>query len=444
MANNIKSQNLSIMMTDIQGYSTTAAHSSREEIVALIRRHNQLMIPVIEFYGGKIVKSIGDAFLCTFVSATDAVICSILIQLLLREYNARQKTESQKLNLRVVVHSGDVSIEGNDIFGDAVNVTSRMESLPCFPGGSIGISEITYLLMDKNEIAVENLGPQHLKGIPTPVTVYSVPLDRQKLTTLPTHLLELVEKVIEGKVNTTPGSGMTAEWKKSIVSFLQEKNWGENLGSIKQNLGENFGKVQKQFGQNFGQVQKQFVQTFGQKTVLEQAKGKALSEASLPTRMKCFLIDLVILGILFIVVKFSWWPVQSIVFGFDSITQSAYYKLESDARGRYEELTRSDGMYHRVPGLVEWLIDLNVRIPLLPFIFYFGIFWKYKGASPGQIAGHSAVVMADGQPLTLALALRRSAIFVFTLIPAGIGGLVVLVGDRQTLWDKFCSTKVVE
>ncbi|HNW36894.1 MAG TPA: adenylate/guanylate cyclase domain-containing protein, partial [Candidatus Ozemobacteraceae bacterium] len=410
---------------DIQGYSTTAAHSSREEIVALIRRHNQLMVPVIEFYGGKIVKSIGDAFLCTFVSATDAVICSILIQLLLREYNARQSDEAQKLNLRVVVHSGDVSIEGNDIFGDAVNVTARMEALPCFPGGSIGISEITYLLMDKNEIAVENLGPQHLKGMPTPVTVYSVPLDRQKLTTLPTHLLELVEKVIEGKAGTVPGAGSTAEWKNSIVSFLQEKNWGENLGSLKQNLGENFGKVQKQLGQNFGQVQKQFVQTFGQKTVLEQGKGKALADASIQTRMKCFLIDLVILGVLYAVTKFAWWPVQSIVFGSESISQSAYYKLDSDKLARYQDLTAADGMYHRIPGMIEWLIDVNIRLPLLPFILYFGIFWKLKGASPGQIAGHSAIVMADGQPLTLAVSLKRAAIFVFTLIPAGIGGLAL-------------------
>ncbi|HOT76665.1 MAG TPA: adenylate/guanylate cyclase domain-containing protein, partial [Candidatus Wallbacteria bacterium] len=62
----LKSQNLSIMMTDIQGYTNASSSSSREEIVGLIRRHNQLMIPVITFYGGTIVKSIGDAFLCTF------------------------------------------------------------------------------------------------------------------------------------------------------------------------------------------------------------------------------------------------------------------------------------------------------------------------------------------------------------------------------------------
>ena len=133
MPPSIKSQNLSIMMTDIQGYSAAVAEASREEVVTLIRRHNKLMRPVIEFYRGTVVKSIGDAFLCTFPSATDAVICAIIIQLVLREYNNKQKDQGRRMNLRVVINTGDVSIENNDIYGEAVNVTDRMEGLPCFP-----------------------------------------------------------------------------------------------------------------------------------------------------------------------------------------------------------------------------------------------------------------------------------------------------------------------
>ena len=432
MAKNIKSQNLSIMMTDIQGYSTTAATSSRNEIIALIRRHNQLMVPVIEFYGGTIIKSIGDAFLCTFVSATDAVICAIIIQLLLREYNHRQKDESQKLNLRVVVHSGDVSIEGNDIFGDAVNVTARIEGLPCFPGGSIGISEITYMLMDKNEIAVEKLGPQTLKGIPNPVTVYSVPLEKQKLTTLPTHLLELVEKVVAGRTESSGIAVSTAEWQKSIVKFLQEKNWGDNLG-----------KMQKQIGQNIGQVQTKLVQTFGQKTVLEQGKGRTLSDASLAVRMKCFLIDLVILAVLTTVLRVAWWPVQSLVYGSRSLDSNAIYKLKGNSSSLYVYDSET-GEYRRTQGTLEWIVDFNIRVPIVLYILYFAIFWHLKSASPGQIAGHSAVMMADGRPPTLLEALKRAAIFVFTLLPFGVGGLAIFIGDKQTLWDKFCSSRVVE
>lgn len=86
----LKSQNLSIMMTDIQGYSAKSAETYRADMIRYIRGHNKLMMPIIEFYGGTIIKSIGDAFLCTFQSATDAVICAIIIQLILREYNKKQ------------------------------------------------------------------------------------------------------------------------------------------------------------------------------------------------------------------------------------------------------------------------------------------------------------------------------------------------------------------
>ncbi|MDD5092095.1 MAG: adenylate/guanylate cyclase domain-containing protein [Candidatus Wallbacteria bacterium] len=217
-----ESQNLSSMLTDIQGFSNASSASSREEIVNLIRRHSQLMVPVIEFYKGTIVKSIGDAFLCTFKSATDAVVCSIIIQLLLREYNSRQKSGNLRMQLRIVINTGDVSIEGSDIFGDAVNITSRMEGLECFPGGAIGISESTFLLMNRNEINAEKIGSFDLKGIPYPVTVFSVPLDKQKLTALPGHLLDLVEQVVDFRA----GSANPGQWNESIKGFLKQQNIG--------------------------------------------------------------------------------------------------------------------------------------------------------------------------------------------------------------------------
>lgn len=186
-------------MTDIQGYTDTSSNSSRAEIIDLIRRHGNLMEPVFTFYGGNVIKTIGDAFLVTFPSATDAVVCAIMIQLLLREYNKKHREQSKKLNLRVVINTGDVSVENNDIFGDAVNITARMEGLDCFPGGTIGISESTYLLMNRNEITAKKIGPMTMKGIPYDVTVYEVPLEEQKLTEIPTRLLDLMEAVVQGK-----------------------------------------------------------------------------------------------------------------------------------------------------------------------------------------------------------------------------------------------------
>ena len=398
----IKSQNLSIMLTDIQGYSTTTASASRDEVVGLIRRHNQLMRPVIEFYNGKIVKSIGDAFLCTFGSATDAVICAIIIQLLLKEYNQRLKDDSNKLNLRVVINSGDVSIEGDDIFGNAVNVTARMEALECFPGGSIGISESTYLLMDRNEIVAEIAGLEKLKGIPEPVNVFRVPVEKQKLNKLPVQLLTLVEKVVNAKGDdlNSEASDQINEWAQSVSNFLKQTNWGDNINKASHHIGK---------------VQKSLVKTFGQKTVLE--KKKQLNDASVAARFKSGIIDMVILIIISVALKVAWWPIQSIMFGTPEYTD---------------------------PGLLEVLMSLNFRYPLIVFWMYFAIFWKIKQASPGQIAVGTAVVNENGLPdLSFAMVAKRSLLFLVSNFII-VGAAMVFVGEKKTFYDKVCNTRVVE
>jgi class 3 adenylate cyclase/uncharacterized RDD family membrane protein YckC len=390
------------MLTDIQGYSTTTANASREEVVSLIRRHNQLMRPVIEFYSGTIVKSIGDAFLCTFGSATDAVICAIIIQLLLKEYNNRLKEESHKLNLRVVINSGDVSIEENDIFGNAVNVTARMEALECFPGGSIGISESTYLLMDRNEIVAEKIGPQQLKGIPEPINVFRIPFEKQKLNKLPVQLLTLVEKVanVKGDGQNSDVSDQINEWSQSVSNFLKQTNWGDNIN-----------KASKQIGK----VQKSLAKTFGQKTILE--KNKEHKDASLVARAKSGIIDLIILGILTVSLKIAWWPIQKILFGTPEYTD---------------------------PGLLELMMSMAFRYPFVLFWLYFVIFWKFRQASPGQIAVGTAVVDESGSfNLSFSVLAKRSLLFLvsnFTLI----GTAMVFVGEKKTFYDKVCNTRVVE
>lgn len=424
----VKSQNLSIMLTDIQGYSSTTANASREEVVDLIRRHNKLMRPVIEFYGGTIVKSIGDAFLCTFPSATDAVICAIIIQLLLKEYNQRLKDESNHLNLRVVINSGDVSLEENDIFGNAVNVTARMEALDCFPGGSIGISESTYLLMDRSEIAAEKIGPQNLKGVPEPVTVFRVPLEKQKLNKLPIQLLNLVEKVINAKDSDGTGSAAAAqlsEWTQSVGNFLKQTNWGENVN-----------KASKQIGN----IQQSLAKTFGQKTVLE--KKQQHTQASTGTRFKSGLIDFVILAIIIVALKMAWWPVQRIVFGVAYV--HSYDEIQGVSSNWQEGMANGKWAMFRKRGMLEWIVDVNVKYPVILLWLYFAIFWKIKQASPGQIASGTAIVNEDGsRDITLFTAIKRSALFLFSCFT--IFGLAMLFfGEKKTLYDKICQTQVVE
>lgn len=459
MPSNIKSQNLSIMMTDIQGYTNASSSSSREEIIGLIRRHNQLMIPVITFYGGTIIKSIGDAFLCTFPSATDAVVCAIIIQLLLREYNNNQKEEGKKMKLRVVINTGDVSIEKNDIYGDAVNITARMEGLECFPGGAIGISESTYLLMNRNEIVTEKIGPQTLKGIPDPVTVYRVPLEKQKLTEIPAKLLQLVEKSMGKPVQGGgPGGGAVMssaqfnEWNTAVVGFLKEKNWGENIGSL---LDE------KKIRENVTNVQKQLTATFSQKTVIE-SKGKSdFNDASMASRIKACAIDAVIFTIIWFAVYYMvWWPAQSLFFGKTQISSTEFESIKENRLKNAKEKFRmiSDAMerefprrfkgaeiiYVRPQGWAERIISFNMEYPFLLLSLYMAIFWIIKGASPGQIAVRNAVVKDDGSPIDFLTAIKRSVIFTASLAFFFLGVLYIFTESRKTLYDKICGTRVVE
>lgn len=466
MAGNLKSQNLSIMLTDIQGYTDASSASSREEIVGLIRRHNRLMVPIISFYGGKIVKSIGDALLCTFASATDAVVCSIIIQVLLKEYNTKQQDASKKMKLRVVINTGDVSIEKNDIFGDAVNVTARVEGLACFPGGSIGITETTYLMMNKNEIVAEKIGPQTLKGIPEPVTVYKVPLEKQKLNQVPQKLAQLVEKAIASGDSDSGGldsaSAQFNEWTGAVTSFLKEKKWGENIGSLldEAKLKENLGSIldEKKIRQNISNIQKTISTSLTQKSVLETKQKEELNDAPMTKRLKSFIIDFVILFVISTLISYVlWWPVQKMIWGTEYVTIDKMLALstkavnDKSAGAEYDRLSEAfpdkdvlGGRHYRRKGIVEWFISRNVDYPFLLWFLYFGIFWALKGASPGQIVSETAVVKENGDSLDFVTAFKRSLIFVPSISFFFIGALFYFGPDKKTLYDKLCETRVVE
>ncbi|MBF0544660.1 MAG: RDD family protein [Candidatus Riflebacteria bacterium] len=432
MKSQIRSQNLSILLTDLQGYTNTSSASSREEIIGLIRRHNQLMTPVIEFYGGTIIKGIGDALLCTFQSATDAVVCSIIIQLLLKEYNTRQKDSAKRMNLRVVINTGDVSIEANDIFGEAVNITARMEALPCFPGGTIGISEATYLLMNKSEIIAEKIGPQTLKGIPEPVTVFQVPLAKQKLTSIPTKLLQLVETIVEGK---TP-SGATVkltEWTSAVKGFLSEKNWGENI---------------QQIGKKVNYIQDQISKSLTQKNASEFKKdSNEISDAPVMKRLVGFAIDMVIIAFFCATLSFSWWASQRVIYGKSSISNEEFSKLGFGQYKNFHFEYDSDGhgYYLRNMGFTESFINLNAKFPIIPIFLYFFLFWSLKGASPGQIFTKTRLVDESGKDINFSAGVKRSAFFMIsTFFLLGIGGITIFFGDRKTIYDKLSHTRVVE
>jgi adenylate cyclase len=131
-----------IMFTDIVGY-TALMGDDEQKAFRLLRKNRELQKPIIERFNGRWIKEIGDGVLASFHTVTDAVMCATEIQKAC--YNI------DDLKLRIGIHLGEVVFEDNDVFGDGVNIASRLQALA--PIGGIWISEAVYKnVCNKKEI----------------------------------------------------------------------------------------------------------------------------------------------------------------------------------------------------------------------------------------------------------------------------------------------------
>src|SRR4030067_263900 len=124
----LKTETLAIVLTDIAGYPEPTQNQSRLDNARLLNTHNRILYPIIRRYKGRHVKSIGDALLLVFRSPTDAMLCAMAMQDALFEFN-RNSPKDQQIHIRVAASLGEVRVTRNDVFGEAVNVTSRIESI---------------------------------------------------------------------------------------------------------------------------------------------------------------------------------------------------------------------------------------------------------------------------------------------------------------------------
>jgi class 3 adenylate cyclase len=167
-----QTENLTVMFTDIVGFTERTSRQSRAQNRAMLRDHNHVLLPLVARFGGRRVKSMGDSLMLGFRSPTDAVRCGMAMHDALAEYNFR-KPETDQLHIRVAINVGEVRVDGSDIFGEAVNVASRVEGLT--PPDQIYFTEAVYLSMNKAEVPCTFAGKHKLKGIPEPVKLFTVP-----------------------------------------------------------------------------------------------------------------------------------------------------------------------------------------------------------------------------------------------------------------------------
>ena len=122
-----------ILAADMVGYSRLMAADERGTIARQKEHRAALIDPMISEYGGRIVKTMGDGLLVEFPSAVDAVECALEIQRGMAKRDGEMDEES-RIRYRLGVNLGDISIDGDDVLGDGVNVASRLEGL-AMPGG---------------------------------------------------------------------------------------------------------------------------------------------------------------------------------------------------------------------------------------------------------------------------------------------------------------------
>jgi class 3 adenylate cyclase len=168
----IKTENLTILFVDIAGFTSTTSRQSRAENAHLLQTFDTTLLPLIKRFKGVVVKSIGDALLITFRSPTDAMLCSMALQDAMHEHNLNAP-EDKRIHIRVAANLGEVRVTRNDIFGEPVNVASRIEGIA--PADEIYLSEAVYMAMNKAEVPAQEVGFKELKGIPQAVRIYSIP-----------------------------------------------------------------------------------------------------------------------------------------------------------------------------------------------------------------------------------------------------------------------------
>jgi len=167
-----------IMFTDIVGYG---ALTQRNESLALelLSHHNQLFRRIFAKHHGKEVKNMGDGFFLEFSSALDAVQCAVEMQQALRQSNEKAE-EGSALQVRIGIHLGDVEDRDGDIFGDGVNIASRLEAM-ADPGTIFLSTDVASQVRNKLDRKLIHLGSKPLKNIEGTVDVYRIDLDRKRV-----------------------------------------------------------------------------------------------------------------------------------------------------------------------------------------------------------------------------------------------------------------------
>ena len=176
MANDGETRRLAtIMASDIVGYSALMGTDEVGTVSALRTLRKEVWGPKIDEHNGRVVKLTGDGQLTEFPSVADAVQCAVEVQRAMKRRNVDVPV-AHRIVLRVGINVGDVIVDGEEIYGDGVNVAARPETM-AEPGGICISRAVRDQIRDKLLYELEDLGEQELKNIARPVRVFRVSIE---------------------------------------------------------------------------------------------------------------------------------------------------------------------------------------------------------------------------------------------------------------------------
>ena len=158
-----------VLAADVAGYSRLMGADEVGTLAALKAHRREIVDPEIAAHNGRIVKTTGDGMLVEFASAVDAVSCAVAVQEKMAERTAAGT--GPRFQFRVGINIGDIIIDGDDIYGDGVNIAARLEAI-CTPGGMCISDDMFRQVRAKLDLSFEDGGVQNLKNIAEPMRVW--------------------------------------------------------------------------------------------------------------------------------------------------------------------------------------------------------------------------------------------------------------------------------
>jgi adenylate cyclase len=159
-----------VLAADVAGYSRLMAADEAGTLEALKAHRREVVDPAIAEYRGRIVKTTGDGMLVEFASVVDAVTGAMTLQ---RKMAERNGTPIQRIAFRIGINIGEIIVDGDDIFGDGVNIAARVEN-ECEPSGVCLSASAFEQVRGKTDFRFEDLGERELKNIDRPIRLYAV------------------------------------------------------------------------------------------------------------------------------------------------------------------------------------------------------------------------------------------------------------------------------